>query len=203
MLQEYSLLFKSLHRWLTVSIESMSVNQINPLPNDYIELKSLIADLRAFRLEEYSVRQRDRSKLKHIYSEIKSYFGKTFGPATSVIEPGEEIELIESLWDRLDQVMHEREDQLEQSMLRFEKMKYQYEKLTQEIRNKTQALNSLHNELEAYRSRIKTPKTGALDFEKQIRESIHEAEKSIRQIQIEANQLTELHHPNSKLLTQK
>ena len=37
----------------------------------------------------------------------------------------------------------------------------------------------------------------------QIKASLHQAEKKIRQIQIEANQLKEANHPNSNILIQK
>lgn len=37
LVQEYSMLFKSLHRWLNESLKLMETK--TPLPNDYIELK--------------------------------------------------------------------------------------------------------------------------------------------------------------------
>ena len=69
LIQEYSMLFKVLFRWLNQSIESLNMN--GNLPNDYVELKSLIADLKGFRLEEYANRHREKQKLNSIYSELQ------------------------------------------------------------------------------------------------------------------------------------
>ena len=69
LLQEYSMLFKILLRWLNQSVESLNPN--SELPIDYIELKSLIADLKGFRLEEYANKHRDKLKLNSIYSELQ------------------------------------------------------------------------------------------------------------------------------------
>lgn len=70
LVQEYSMLYKSLHRWLTDSIKLMDGSSA-PLPYDYIDLKSLMADLKSFRLEDYTQRFKDRKKLINIYSELQ------------------------------------------------------------------------------------------------------------------------------------
>lgn len=71
LVQEYSLIYKSLTRWLNDSLKSIDPQCAAPLPADYIDLKSLMADLKAFRLEEYPMRLKDRKKLTYIYSELQ------------------------------------------------------------------------------------------------------------------------------------
>ncbi len=63
-------------RWLNQSIESLNPNSV--LPIDYIELKSLIADLKGFRLEEYATKHRDKLKLNSIYSELQVFNSSEF-----------------------------------------------------------------------------------------------------------------------------
>lgn len=63
------MLFKSLSRWLNDSLNLLESKTVPP--NDYVELKSLIADLKTFRLEEYANKQREKKKLHHIYSELQ------------------------------------------------------------------------------------------------------------------------------------
>lgn len=72
LVQEYSMIYKSLNRWLNESLKLMDSQA--PLPNDYIDLKSLMADLKAFRLEDYPQKQKDRKKLIYIYSELQVWF---------------------------------------------------------------------------------------------------------------------------------
>lgn len=74
LLQEYSIVFKFLLRWLNQSIDSFELNLKSQLSNDYVELKSLIADLKSFRLEEYANKQRDKLKLNSIYAELQVNF---------------------------------------------------------------------------------------------------------------------------------
>lgn len=71
-MQEYNILYKSLNRWLNDSIKLMDLK--SPLPNDYIEIKSLIADLKTFRLEEYGNKQFDKKKLTNIHNELQVIF---------------------------------------------------------------------------------------------------------------------------------
>ncbi len=108
------MLFKILARWLNQSIELM--NSKSQLPNGYVELKSLIADLKCFRLEEYTQKQRDKKKLSSVYIELQSYYGKRFA---QTIKSDEDIKVIDKLWDKLDQSLHNREAQLENAILRF------------------------------------------------------------------------------------
>ena len=113
LLQEYAIVFKYLFRWLNQSIDSFELNLKSHLSNDYVELKSLIADLKSFRLEEYSNKQRDKLKLNSIYSELQATYQKKL---PQIIDSNEDIRLIEKLWDKLDQAIQNREFQLENAI---------------------------------------------------------------------------------------
>ena len=81
----------------------------------FLILKSLIADLRSFRLEEFSLIQRDRNKLNHIHAEIQNYYTRQLGGANA-IDPTESLNIIVELWDRLENTMQNRETQLEKAI---------------------------------------------------------------------------------------
>jgi hypothetical protein len=108
------MLFKILNRWLNQSVELM--NSKSQLPTGYVELKSLVADLKSFHLEEYVQKQQDRKKLNSVYNELQSYYAKKL---TQIISQDEDICIIDKLWDKLDQSIQNREAQLEQAILKF------------------------------------------------------------------------------------
>ncbi len=92
------------------------MNSKSQLPTGYVELKSLVADLKSFHLEEYVQKQQDRKKLNSVYNELQSYYAKKL---TQIISQDEDICIIDKLWDKLDQSIQNREAQLEQAILKF------------------------------------------------------------------------------------
>jgi hypothetical protein len=64
------------------------------------------------------------------------------------VHASEDIRVIEEMWDRLDLTMQVREKQLEQSMLKFERLQSQYDKVNRDIRSITSNLNTRRGELE-------------------------------------------------------
>jgi hypothetical protein len=79
------------------------------------KIQSLIADLKAFRLEDYPNRQKDKNKLNYIYSELQNYYPKQFSQA---VDANEDIRVLDALWEKLDQAIQNRESQLEQAILK-------------------------------------------------------------------------------------
>lgn len=140
------MLFKILARWLNQSIESMSSKC--QLPSGYVELKSLIADLKSFRLEEYAAKIKDKKKLANVYAELQSYYGKKF---PQILKADEDIRVIEKLWDKLDITLQNRESQLEHAILRSEKLQRSYESFISNTENLDFSLDSLRNQLEIVR----------------------------------------------------
>ena len=157
------MLFKSLSRWLNDSLNLLESKTIPP--NDYVELKSLIADLKTFRLEEYANKQREKKKLHHIYSELQvsssscprdsrgpkqlvcalqNFFSKQLSPA---VDANEEMRVIDRLWERLDQAISSRESQLEATIGKYDKMQKTYEHLNKDIKRLTSNLNTLKDQL--------------------------------------------------------
>lgn len=108
------MIYKSLSRWLHDSLKLMDTQLA--LPNDYIHLKSLMADLKAFRLEEYPLKQKDHKKLTYLYSELQNIYPKHFAQS---IDPAENIKMLESLWEKLDHALQNRESQLEQAIYKY------------------------------------------------------------------------------------
>ena len=145
LLQEYAMLFKMLARWLNQSVESMQSKA--PLPSGYVELKSLIADLKGFRLEEYAQRLHDRNKLRNVYAELQSYYAKRL---VHTLRSDEDLRVVEQLWEKLDAALQSRELQLEHAILRSEKMQAKYqsiekncEKLESHLKDLQVQLNSV------------------------------------------------------------
>lgn len=193
-----------------------------PLPNDYIDLKSLMADLKAFRLEEYPLRQKDRKKLTYLYSELQNIYPKHFAQS---IDPAENIKLLESLWEKLDQSLQNRESQLEQAIYKFERMQKTFEKLNREAKNLNENLNILKEQLNLCISKLKsstnsvvneksskfqqmhsTPLFNTGEYRKTIEtisSNIRQNEISLRQYLIDAHKLKEEKYPNSESLIQK
>lgn len=102
------LLNESLKKWIDESIHLMS-NKL--YPNDFIELKSLIADIKTFRLVEYATHLADKKKLSNIYSELQVLHSKQIP-----IESNQHLILIDKLWEKLDIVLHNRENLLENAL---------------------------------------------------------------------------------------
>lgn len=54
-------------RWLRDSISTMDNRTV---PNNIIEIKALLNDVKSFRLEEYATRLKEKKKLLNLYDEI-------------------------------------------------------------------------------------------------------------------------------------
>ena len=67
LLEEYALLCRSLMRWLRDSISTMDNRYV---PNNLVEIKSVLNDVKSFRLEEYVTRLREKKKLVQLYNEL-------------------------------------------------------------------------------------------------------------------------------------
>jgi dystonin len=113
--QEYSMLYKILHGWLNESINNKLLDSKLVLPPDFVELKSLVADLKSFQLEEYANRKRDLNKLTSLYCELQNYYPKQLMLS---MDPKEDIIALQNMWENLDQLISKRETQLEKALLR-------------------------------------------------------------------------------------
>lgn len=67
LLEEYAIICRSLMRWLRDSISTMDNRTV---PNNIIEIKALLNDVKSFRLEEYATRLKEKKKLLNLYDEI-------------------------------------------------------------------------------------------------------------------------------------
>ena len=114
--QEYSMQYKVLHRWLTESINNKLLDSKLVLPSNFVELKSLMADLKAFQLEEYPNKHRDFSKLQATYKEVEFHYPKQLMQA---MDPNEDLDSLQNLWNNLEQLIYNRESQLNKALTRF------------------------------------------------------------------------------------
>jgi phosphoketolase len=86
-------------------------------PNDFIELKSLIADLKSFRLEEYAINAQEKRKLTQIHSELKDFYNND---ETQIpIDSNHDLNAVNKLWEKLDASLHMREILLEKSIEKY------------------------------------------------------------------------------------
>jgi hypothetical protein len=203
LIQEYSMLYKNLTRWLNESIKKM--DNKTKLPNDYVELKSLIADLKSFRLESYSDKQKDNNKIHKIYKELHNNY------ANKQLNPEEDILILDRLWEKLDQLVHSRETQLELAISKYDKMQKAYDRLNNQTNKLTKNLNQIKDQINQLystmekrisssthpSSQILTEFQTSLDT---IRKSINQNEKEIRTCLVDAHRLKEERHPNVHLL---
>lgn len=58
-------------RWLRDSISTMDNRYV---PNNLVEIKSVLNDVKSFRLEEYVTRLREKKKLVQLYNELAVSF---------------------------------------------------------------------------------------------------------------------------------
>lgn len=86
-------------------------------PNDFIELKSLVADLKSFRLEEYALNAQEKRKLAQIHDELKNFHNND---ETQIpIESSLGLNTVNKLWEKLDASLHMREILLEKSIEKY------------------------------------------------------------------------------------
>lgn len=196
------MLFKILSRWLQQSIDSMTSK--SQLPSGYVELKSLIADLKCFRLEEYANKLRDKKKLQNVFVELQSYHGKKF---SQVLRSEEQIGVINRLWETLDAAVQERENHLEQAILRSEKLQTKYESFSSSTEQLDLSLESLKSQLnkclERFSDQNRAKKSVHTELCQQlagIEAEIHLKEVEIRKALINAHKLQEENYPNSQVL---
>lgn len=202
LVQEYSMLFKILSRWLNQSIES--INSKYQLPSGFVELKSLIADLKCFRLEEYAVKLKEKKKLASIYVELESYYGKNF---PQVVGPDEDIRLVEKLWERLDLAVQTRESELEQAILRSERLQTRYESFVANTSRIDSDLEMLKSQLDLCLRRFNDQNRNKKSVSDELKahldrleSQVHVKEQDLRKALIDALQLEEENYPNSSVL---
>jgi dystonin len=208
-LQEYSMLYKSLTRWLNESISVME-NKNNRLPNDYVELKSLTADLKAFRLESYNEKQKENNKIHKLYKELHNNYAK------QMLNVDEDIEMLDRLWERLDFCLNSRETHLEAAIARFDKMQKTYErvnsqsnKLGKQLNEIKEQLNDLFDSSWNESASSSTPSSPSLNVGRKaecqnvidsFKKSINSCEKEIRNYLVEAIHLKDEKFPNAHVL---
>ncbi len=67
LLEEYSSICKSLMRWLRDSISTMDNRHV---PNNIVETKAILNDVKSFRLEEYAARLKEKKRLIQLYNDL-------------------------------------------------------------------------------------------------------------------------------------
>jgi len=170
----------------------------------YVELKSLIADLKCFRLEEYAHKLQDKKKLHQVYSELQSYYGKKF---TQEMRPDEEIRIINRLWESLDMALQDRETQLEQAILHSEKLQTKYKDLTGVIEKLEAALDMLQTQLnnltEHYSDQKSSNRSELLAQLDKLEAQIRQKENDIRKTSIMAHSLEEEDYSNVQIFLEQ
>ena len=71
LLEEYASIYKSLMRWLRDSISTMDNRHV---PNNIVEIKTILNDVKSFRLEEYAARLKEKKRLIQLYNDIAVSF---------------------------------------------------------------------------------------------------------------------------------
>ena len=96
--------------------------------------------LRSFSRRAYNF-LREKKKLQHIFSELKSFYGKNIPIDTAADEDNYSID---RLWDKLDVSIQNRENLLDKALEKFEKMNCTYERISRE--NKALNENITHHQ---------------------------------------------------------
>jgi len=173
------------------------------LPSGYVELKSLIADLKCFRLEEYALKLQDKKKLQQIYTELHSYYGKKFAQA---MRPDEEMRLINKLWESLDLALQERETLLEQAILRSEKLQTKYKDFTSVIEKLDISFDILKTQLSSLMDQYSCQKISRVEMLGQLDKleaQIRQKENDIRRTSIRAHSLEEEDYSNAQIFIEQ
>jgi hypothetical protein len=108
----------------------------------FLILKSLTADIKTFRLEEYATHLREKKKLQHIFSELKSFYGKNIPMDTN-----EDIYSIDRLWEKLDVSIQNRENLLDKALEKFENMNCTYERVSRENKSLNDNISHIQDKL--------------------------------------------------------
>lgn len=105
-MEEYSVTCRSLMRWLRDSISTMDNRNV---PNSMLEIKTLLNDVKTFRLEEYAIRLREKKRLTNLYNELMSF------PDSDSLNLDNELKSIEKVWHKFDNYIQLRENLLEKT----------------------------------------------------------------------------------------
>lgn len=105
-MEEYSSICKSLMRWLRDSIATMDNRTV---PKSLFEVKNLLNDIRNFRLEEYSMKLKEKKHLINLFNEMTSL------PNSDSLNLDNELTSIEKVWTKFDNYIQLRENLLEKT----------------------------------------------------------------------------------------
>jgi hypothetical protein len=168
-LQDYSILYTALHRWLTQSINSQlfgvdctlsaasscssSSGAATVLPADFVELKSLCADLKSFQLEEYRGKRADLNKIASMYSELQNYYPKQL---MLMMDPQEDLSVLQSIWYKLEGQMQIRESQLDKALESWDQNQRKYEAILKSTKTISQNLNTIRDQTNNFFQRIES-----------------------------------------------
>lgn len=105
-MEEYSSICKSLMRWLRDSISTMDNRTV---PKSLFEVKNLLNDIKNFRLEEYSIRLKEKKRLINLYHDMINL------PDSESLNLDNELGSIEKVWSKFDNYIQLRENLLEKT----------------------------------------------------------------------------------------
>ncbi|CAF0847703.1 unnamed protein product [Brachionus calyciflorus] len=185
--QDYLMLCKSLSQWLNE--KNCYFETSLTLPNEFIELKSLMADLKSFCLEEFKAKQKEMLKLDNLIKELKS-----MSPSGQIDEEEQEYRLIKAKWEQLEKSIQKYETLIEEKLLEYEQMERTFSNLNSEAKNLEKKINAINQ-------KIKFPRNTSHDDD--LKAQINVYEKQIRNVSLAARELQEHNFPNSDLLSKK
>ncbi len=187
-MQEYLSLAKHLREWID---ESYSYMNAKTFSNEFVQLKSLVADMKTFRLEQYSVNLAKKTKLAQVHAELQNFYDKQVP-----LDPEDQLGSIEKLWTRLDASMQTREGLLDRAIDKYEKLKKMYDRLLKE----SQRLDECLNVQELALDNCQTDNSESSAVVKQIENEISTIQQQFRVAYNEAQYLKDEDFPNSSIL---
>ncbi|CAF0712702.1 unnamed protein product [Brachionus calyciflorus] len=184
LMDEYSVICKSLMRWLRDSISTMDNRTV---PHSLIEIKSLLNDIRTFRLEEYATKLKEKKRLANLYNEMISL------PDSDSLNLDNELNSIEKVWLKFDSYIQLRENLLEKTYKKYENLQVVIQRIEKSYENCDKILNSIENELKQPSNQ--NMMNGHLkSFNERLNDQLSRCDQEIRKLFIECQNLNDEEH---------
>jgi len=195
LLEEYAIICRSLMRWLRDSISTMDNRNV---PNNIIEIKSLLNDVKSFRLEEYATRLKEKKKLLNLYDEIMNL------PDSENFNVENEIKSIEKVWHKFDNYIQLRENLLEKTYKKYENLQLLIQKIDKLYENCEKQLNQIEEDFNEIAKQLPTMNQVQINscndrFEDQIKQCDHD----LRRMFIECQHLKDEEHNEAEYYHKK
>jgi hypothetical protein len=150
LINEFSMLSRSIMRWLRDSISTMDNRNV---PCNLKEIRDLLNDVKSFRLDKYALKLKEKKRLMHLCKEILELNSihnnneEDVGSELNDLNVENELRSIEKVWQKFDNYIQLRENLLEKSCKKYEKLEVVCQKIDKSLDTTQTELNNLKKEL--------------------------------------------------------